>query len=373
MPITNSNIKLPHWIVGGEPIYNQVDAWKQITTTKKDYRFYFFEEQYDQLDWTKEPNDDWDTMVTNKLLMLRQKYKKLSLFYSAGRDSHMILRHFYKTGIKLDSIVMLRMLPSKVRMFELENYIMPKVQEFTARYPNTKVNFVTYDESIFKSYFRDGWIYQPHQSMRMNFFFPSDYGWFLKYTLDPDLNNGYIVGSDKPRLWIEDNKVYSLMIDKTIDPFLTDMPNLELFYYSPDYPELYLKQNWMMLNYLEQNFSDRLTPEFLNEFIAGKQSAWWYDQLCLSCGRGPAFDLSLSIQNGQSKPTHQKNDPKYAGVLDKALDYKWKAAAVYADSIEQITKELSETLTNGDFYQGVTGILSKKYFMKELPAPVPSH
>jgi hypothetical protein len=65
----------------------------------------------------------------------------------------------------------------------------------------------------------------------MSLFFPTDFGNYIKTQLDPDPSNGYIVGVDKPRLLIEDNKIYSLIVDKTVEPFLTDLPNLELFFF----------------------------------------------------------------------------------------------------------------------------------------------
>lgn len=367
MSIISSNIKPPHWIVGDMPVFNQVEAWHRLTTTKQSYRFYFYEDQYDTLDWTREPLEDWDTLVENKLLLLRARYKHLSLFYSGGRDSHMILRHFYKTGVPLDEIVLNYNPTVKNRVFELENYIMPQVKLFRERYPQTAVRLVKNDEGMYQSYFKEDWIFDQFQCMRVGLFFPVDFGYFVKTALDPDPNNGYIVGVDKPRLWIEDGKVYSVVVDKTLEPFYTDLPNLELFFYSPDYPVLYLKQNWMMLRYLESNFPGQLNEQFVRAFCDGTSGGpVMYDHLCLSCGRGPAFDLSLNIQNGQTKPAFTRmNDVNF---FDQALsNYRWKSAKNWQGAKEQVTKLLSEDMfKNSNFREGFTGILSKKYLLKDL-------
>lgn len=350
-------------------MFNQLEAWQKILATKQSFRYYFYEDQYDQLDWTQEPNMSWDAMCANKLLLLRQKYQRLSLFYSAGRDSHMILKQFYRTGIPLDEIICNRAPTVDNRIFELENYILPQVREFKQRYPTTEVKFVNIEQHSFEQYFNEGWAYNPYQCLRMNLYVPTDFGYYVKQYLDPDPCHGYIVGVDKPRLMIEDNKVYSVVIDKNMEPFYTDLPNLELFFFSPDYPELHLKQAWMMLNYLETNYADQLNSDFVNRFCSGLNSEpWWYDQLCLSCGRGTAFDLSLAIQNGTSKPKYNRSDPRYIGFLNQASDkLKWRSAAVWMDTAEQIKKALpKEIFKNGEFYEGLTGIISKKYYMKTL-------
>jgi hypothetical protein len=368
MPLINSDIVAPHWIVADKPVYNQITAWQQIVASKQSYRFYFHENQYDKLDWTQEPGQSWDDLVRTKLIMLREKYKKLSLFYSAGRDSHMILRYFYETGIHLDQLIVKHIPTVNDRVYELENYILPKIGEFRKKYPKTEVKFITVNEQSFNQYFTEDWIYRPYQNLRMSLFFPIDFGNYIKTQLDPDPSNGYIVGVDKPRLLIEDNKIYSLIIDKTVDPFLTDLPNLELFFFSPDFPELHLKQSWMMLRYLETHFGNQLTPEFVDKFCNTGANPLLYDHLCHSCGRGPAFDLNLAIQNGNSKVKSTGKDHRYTGFAQDAVDnYKWKSAKVWFDTVNQVTNALPQDIfKNGKVVEGITGIQSKKYFMKDL-------
>ena len=100
---------LPHWVVNGERTSSQFDAWRAASKLGIMPSFYFYEEQYDKLDWTKEPTESWDEICYERCITLRQKYKKLSLFYSAGRDSHHILKCFYYFNIPLDEIVLLNL------------------------------------------------------------------------------------------------------------------------------------------------------------------------------------------------------------------------------------------------------------------------
>src|SRR3990172_5937246 len=95
-------MRYPHWVVGNNQTSSQVNAWKlKLASPDDPMRFYCNEDEYDTLDWTKEPIDSWESLCYKKCVLLRQKYKKLSLFYSAGRDSHHVMRCFIAAGIQL--------------------------------------------------------------------------------------------------------------------------------------------------------------------------------------------------------------------------------------------------------------------------------
>ena len=68
---------LPHWTVNGERTSSQFDAWRAATKLGVMPDFYFYDAEYDQLDWTKEPEETWDQICYERCITLRQKYKKL--------------------------------------------------------------------------------------------------------------------------------------------------------------------------------------------------------------------------------------------------------------------------------------------------------
>jgi hypothetical protein len=53
---------LPHWTVNGERTSSQFDAWRAAVSAGVKPKFYFYEAQYDQLEWTKEPKEYWEEL-----------------------------------------------------------------------------------------------------------------------------------------------------------------------------------------------------------------------------------------------------------------------------------------------------------------------
>jgi hypothetical protein len=150
-------MRYPHWQVGEFTTSSQVVAWRESARTKQPIHFYFYEDEFNKLDWTKEPSESWDTLCIKRCILLRQKYKKLSLFYSAGRDSHHILRIFAETGIPLDEIVLIQYPGIADRTDQLNNSIIPQVELFRKIQPNTKVKLISIDDTMYDQFFTDDW------------------------------------------------------------------------------------------------------------------------------------------------------------------------------------------------------------------------
>ena len=73
--------RLPHWSVNGEQTSSQIDAWRSAVQANTVPSFYFYEDEYNKLDWTNEPTATWDQLCYDRCMQLRTTYKKLSLFY----------------------------------------------------------------------------------------------------------------------------------------------------------------------------------------------------------------------------------------------------------------------------------------------------
>jgi hypothetical protein len=394
---------LPHWIVDDKRTSSQIDAWRAAHKLKTKPHFYFYEEEYDKLDWTKEPTETWDQLCYDRCIQLRQQYSKLSLFYSAGRDSHHVIRCFYHFNIPLDEIVLLNLRTNPMRQDELIRLIYPQVQEFLKAYPNTKVTTVDVGPEEFDNYFQDDWLEQPASALVHGYFQPTNFSFYVKQILHADEpNHGIILGVDKPRIVLEDGKYYSTIIDKTMETFITDIPNIELFYYAPSMPQLHLKQSWMTLNHVERvygttikyqpeqidplvntklgtapnNFSfvitspekviksDKITSSFLKDYCGNSHSEY-YDDFCISCGRGAAWNINLGIQNGKSKYKTEGRETVFQKLLKNATDDKWMSAHNFNDAMIYLKTHYATIFNKEDPYQGTLGCFSKKYYMKD--------
>lgn len=330
-------------------------------------QYNFFEEVYDTLDWTKEPTQTWEELCYKKCVLLRQKYKKLSLFYSAGRDSHHVLRCFIAAGIQLDELILLDNVLLPKRRGELHDDIMPQALKYIQQYPSTKLTTITLDNDDFDAYFTDDWYEKDMSTWLHGMYTVTNFNYMLRNklnaTAEPD--TGFILGVDKPRIVIEDGKYYSVVVDKTMEHYHIGLPNCELFYYGPDIPELHLKQTWMTLNYLEKMHGDTaITNEVLVDFC-GNSFSEWYDDFCISCGRGPAFDLSLDIQNGHAT-RRSGRVPELLHKLETDIATNRASGVNFSNAVTYLGNNYPSAFNGNDPVNGTVGVYSKRYYLKDV-------
>jgi hypothetical protein len=165
-------------------------------------------------------------------------------------------------------------------------------------------------------------------------------------------------------------------------------------------PKIHVKQSWMVLNHIERNYgkliytpdqldplinsalgahsssfsistptdttksTNTITSEFLIEYC-GNAHGDYYDDFCIGSGRGSAWNVNLSIQNGKSKHKNAGRETIHQKVLKTALDEKWKGAYNFTDAMNHLKNEYSHVFNGGDPYLGTLGVYSKKYYMKD--------
>jgi len=355
----------PHWVVNGEKFSHQFTAWKYALAQNTVPEFKFYEDEYATVDWTVDPTRTWQELCADRCTQLRQKYQHLSLFYSAGRDSHHILRSFVKENIPLDELIVIEYRNNPVRMFELKNYILPQVKKYQAINPKVKVTTLVIGKKEFELMYTDDWL-EKAPGLHAGFFQPIAFDFKMSLLGRYNLHtHGVIIGIDKPRILIEHGKLYGTVLDKTAENFISWTPNLELFYFAPDMPEMHVKQTRMCAQHLLAHYRDRLTPEFLVDYCGNSHSVY-YDDFCMSAGRGPAWDVTLGIQNGTSKHRNQGRSELFQNMIAQGQKEKWSAAINFKESFEQIAEPMTSAFNKGDPYLGTIGVYGKKYYLMDV-------
>lgn len=356
-------ISTPYYRVGNIQVDNQYKAWREIVTSRQAFRFVCYEQEYDQIDWTQEPTESWNEILRNKCDLLRQRYRRLSLFYSAGRDSDHILQCFDRFGIPLDQLILIEPPLQPSKYFEFEHYIVPRAKLYQQHWPQCKIKIIKLDKDLFERYYRDNWLESSGMTFTIGCFNPAQFSWLTEHAVRAEPNHGVIVGSEKPRIVLEDDKFYSVILDKSVEFFLSSLTNFELFYYSPDYPKVHVKQTWMVLRHLEQHYN-QLTAEFLQDFC-GNPFSDYYDEFCQSCGRGIAWNLNLDLQNGKNKYQGNGLDPKLVITTDYANAHNWQSLHHYQQAFDFLAQSMPQAFQQSNPRLGTKGIWGKKYFLKE--------
>ena len=236
----------------------------------------FNESVFGQAPWLQEPQETLEQLYYQRALQLRQSYDYIILNYSGGSDSKTILDTFHKNNLHIDEILV--RWPKKgsenvyvpnSRTFVPENVysewdlvLHPDLQWIATHYPKTKITVWDYTEEVEKYYKDESWITKVNGE-HLN---PAQIGRYSmgmdvhKRILDKGQRVAHIHGLDKPRVAHENGKYYAFFLDSvanlsgTMYDDSVDTENVqELFYWTPDFPAIVIKQSYIVARFFEAN------------------------------------------------------------------------------------------------------------------------
>lgn len=355
-------LDIPHWVVGNKHIYNQLEAWEEITATGNAYRFYFYDHVYDRHDWSVEPKQSWDELVLHRCLQLRQKYRKLSLWYSGGRDSHHVLRSFAKNNIPIDELLLLHWKMNPVRTAEYYNWQLPLAKKYKEINPNVKITTVDVDSKVYAKYYGAKGPDSRYFSSDDGLYQPSDFEWHTVNLCNiSDSSTGVMVALEKPYLYLDKGKLYHRFVDKPFELYRGSISEFEMFHYAPDMPELYIKQCHILANYIKQKYPNK-DQQFFDEFIEDPHGPY-YSEFCTACGRGPAIDENEPCNNGKNK--YNGSHKIFDNIIDIAQKDNFGSYKTWKDGMDYWHKKVPEAFKQKQNYRqgGTIGIVSTPKFI----------
>lgn len=357
-----SNPYAPYWQIGDKKIYNQWEATRLVSTPGiPAYRLVFLEDQYSKLDWTQEPSGTWEQFCVAQAHTIRNKYKKVKLLFSAGRDSGHVWRVFEDNNIPIDELVIAYSPYHPQRRHEYENFILPKVIELCKRHPKMKLQILTIDQTHYDAQFGDtDWIDGQQAHLARMIFEPHRFSRLLPQ-MDPECNDpevGYVLGLEKPRIVLRDGEFVFQFLDTDMEIWVFNLPNIEWFYWAPEMPEFFLKQCWMAVNYIETHY-----PGASPEFVAKLQNphTLYYDEWCRSVGRGQA--MVWECGNGIQKVNNGYHKSIQA-TISHAKKYDWKSYHSWKSVVDDCQRNWSHCFNDHDVHKGRVAIWGKPYRIK---------
>lgn len=318
---------LGYYLCDGHVFTSKIRACIYATAHKKPIKWIFHQDVYSTYNWWSEPEESLDDLYDKRARELREQYDYLILSYSGGADSHNIAQSFLRQGLFIDEIVtnhisaatktstILNPNATSSSNFSAEHELqtIPRLRELQSQMPRTKFTILDVSEPVIQGIKKNGdesWVEErtDHltvgQAFRYNYFHFSN----VKKQFDNGKKVAIIVGIDKPKIKINDNKVFVFFSDTTsnitpIDNFkgYYDNVNIELFYWSKTTAKLVCKQAHVIKNWIQSNprakaiwMSDdyktmRLVQEKLlrnviyttwdaSWFQADKSSFWWHSE-----------------------------------------------------------------------------------------------
>jgi hypothetical protein len=266
-----------YYEVDGVKFHSKIAAAVYATTLKKPMTWDFNKALFSAYDWSKEPELSLDQLYDLRSRELREKYDYLILSYSGGSDSHNILMSFIRQGLHIDEIVVNHMTEAWQKFVildptvtsnlntcaEYELQTVPRLKEIAKLIPKTKITTLDLSQHLFDSFTKFGdasWVYtrkEPLNPLNVTRFAYSYYK-DVRKQFDKAKTLAIVVGIEKPRSVIKDDKFYIYFNDKgvniaPIDDEFTDYTNssLEFFYWSKDSINLLCKQAHVVKRWVE--------------------------------------------------------------------------------------------------------------------------
>jgi hypothetical protein len=260
--------KLGVYCVGDLKFYSKVEAIEMHAKTGIHPHWNFNEEVFSMYDWTQEPQISLEELYRRRAQQLRDQYDYVVLMYSGGADCENILQAFVKNDIKLDeavSFINCDATGDKDSWLNEEIFktAIPTIQHIQNKHQNIRhriIDITKWQTDYFSTRAsRYDWIYQTNYAFNPNVAARGDWISKTKDLMDL-LSTGkkicVIWGIDKPRI-VHTDKGLSLRFLDIVDSAAV-VPSIsgiqpyvdELFYWTPDLPELVIKQAHIIKNYI---------------------------------------------------------------------------------------------------------------------------
>lgn len=271
--------KLGYYQCSNMEFESKIQAFLYSMQNNQPVSWVFNDDMFSRFDWTIEPPESLDALYDIRSRQLRESYDYLILSYSGGSDSHNILMSFIRQGLHIDEIVVntlekgwkpvTTLDPSNTSSYNsgAEHYLqcVPRLKEIQHLIPKTKISIHDLTDYVHESFLKIGdasWVLNKREALNPIGITRYNYLYFdqVKRKFDKEKRIGLILGVEKPKSCIKNNKFYIRFNDRaanmvTIIDHIKDYDNstIEYFYWSPDCVPLLIKQGHVVKRWLELN------------------------------------------------------------------------------------------------------------------------
>lgn len=274
-PKTNNNLdRLGYYLVGLHKFHNKTLALMHSRRTGVEPKWVFNSLAYGKIDWRLPIEESLVSIYRRRALQLRERYDYLILYFSGGVDSMNMLHAFIDNDIFLDEIVM--QIPDAFKptanntdqsnanfYSEIIYSAEPHLRKYASKIDSrTKISYQDFGKPLIEMLNRDNWLEIVPLCTNITV---SGLGRQLSQTLQHDLypilsqnkKIAQILGIDKPLVECDGTNYYAYFVDLSTthcppvnsvyahnsqDGIVDENYCTEYFYWTPDMPEIVVKQ-----------------------------------------------------------------------------------------------------------------------------------
>jgi hypothetical protein len=254
--------------IGDLKVYSKLEAIQLQTKTGIFPQWDFNDAVFSCYDWTKEPSQPILELYRERAQQLRDKYDYIIMMFSGGADSTTALESFILNDIKLDEVASFTNYKAtgdkdsflNAEIFRVSIPYIEKLREIRPdlKYRHIDLTDLTIDRFT-EAATSEEWIYDVNMIVNPNSASRKSLPLKIKEWADI-IHSGkklcVLWALDKPRITYKNNKFLFSFIDLIGNgPSVSSMAGLEpyddeLFYWTPDKPEILIKQGHIIKNYM---------------------------------------------------------------------------------------------------------------------------
>ena len=273
--------RLGYYLVGQKKFPNKTHALLESKKSGHNVSWIFNDSVYGNIDWSVPVNVPLMELYKARAIQLRNKYDYLTLYYSGGADSTTILHAFIDNNIFIDEILMWHAEPydkqvnnkdyssgnflseikfaAKAHLDKVKNSLDPRTKITVKDFAKTGLELLSKKDNWYEhvplglTLGISGILRQICQQNDAHFLRQQDTG----------LSTCYIMGIDKPLVYKEGKDYYAYFQDNSayhvMSPVdfgsstVNDQVTTEFFYWTPDFPEIVVKQSQLIKALYESN------------------------------------------------------------------------------------------------------------------------
>lgn len=266
-------------MVGSQRVESKIDACILGTKLNIHPIWHFSDQVWKSQNWSLEPKMNILELYKSRARQIREQYDYIILNYSGGSDSQAMVDAFLAAGCFIDEVVTVwnRKHTAKVvvtgtgandaRNIEAEYELTTRhgLTRIIDRSPNTKITYIDISDATVHNYQTlDGEEWLKHTVEHLHPQYVTR--WSVTrdrdqlITMDRGMKTAILFGVDKPKVCIKDGKYYTYFVDIVANSFRggfnrPEYDNMDyvLFYWTPDMPEIIVKQSHMIRQWFEMN------------------------------------------------------------------------------------------------------------------------
>ena len=369
--------KLGFYRVGFKKFTNKTLALMETHKSGYKMEWIFNDEVYDNINWSTPIDESLSSIYKRRAEQLRASYDYLVLYFSGGADSINILHAFIDNNIFLDEIVMQLPEPARKQFTdkdvsngnlyaEIEYSAVPHLNKFKNKLnPNTKIRYQDFAAPVIELLKNDDWF--DTNPMGTNICISGIGRQVAQVTekhilelCDKGIQIGQVLGVDKPLIYFDGTDYYAYFSDVSTmhapptglnqSDVFQKFYHTEFFYWTPDMPEIVVKQAQEIKRYCDVDEAARLKMT-----LSLKRHISEFKSILHPVIYPPHVTTGLQTE----KPTSKIVRPMDQWFWDSASD---QIIGNYIAVINHLRKNTNpEHMIGGNIDNGISAHLSKFY------------